>query len=63
MPEIRYYTVTQEREVKVSATNVIEAAEYANYAFEGKVQEGDQSVSPHVHSQVRTRDLTVREDY
>lgn len=63
MPELRYYTVTQEREVKVSANTPIEAAEIANVIFNGTIQEGDQSVAHHIVSPVRERELVAREDY
>lgn len=63
MPEIRYYTVTQEREVKLWANSPIEAAQIANAVFQDKIQEGDQSAAPHIRSPVRERSLDVREDY
>ena len=62
MPEIRYYTVTQEREVKVSAGSPVEAAQIADAAFKGEVQEGDLTAT-HIAKPVRDRDLVVREDY
>lgn len=63
MPEIRYYTVTQEREVKVWANSPIEAAQVADAAFNDRIQEGDQSAAPHIRSPVRERSIDVREDY
>lgn len=63
MPEIRYYTVTQEREVKVSASSPIEAAQIGDAAFSGRIEEGDQSVAPHILNPVRERSIDVREDY
>ena len=62
MPEIRYYTVTQEREVKVSASSPLEAAEIAYAAFKGEVQQDDLTAT-HITNPVRDRDLVVREDY
>ena len=63
MPEIRYYTVTQEREVKVWANSPIEAAQIADAAFNDRIVEGDQSAAPHIRSPVRERSIDVREDY
>lgn len=60
MPEIRYYTVTQEREVKVAANSTIDAARIADTAFNDEIiapVEG-QTLTP-----IRTRDLVIREDY
>lgn len=34
MPEIRYYTVTQQRQVQVTANNVCDATRLAEKAFE-----------------------------
>lgn len=62
MPELRYYTVTQEREVKVSANSPIEAAQIADAAFKGVIQKDDPS-GPGITNPVRERDITVREDY
>ena len=62
MPEVRYYTVTQEREVKVWANSPIEAAEIADAAFNNKVEK-DSVEAPHVRSPVRERSIDVREDY
>lgn len=63
MPAIRYFTVTQEREIKISASSPIEAAQIADAAFKGNIQEGDQSAAPHILREIRDRDLVVREDY
>ena len=62
MPELRYYTVTQEREVKVSANSPIEAAQIASVAFSDEVEKRDLVVT-HITNPVRDRDLVVREDY
>lgn len=61
MPEIRYYSVTQEREVKVSAASPLAAAQIATAAFEGEIH--DQDVAKvHVTQPVRDLGITVRED-
>lgn len=61
MPEIRYYTVTQEREVKVWAESPIEAAQLANAAFQNEIKKGDVAET-HIRGPVRDMDLVVRED-
>jgi hypothetical protein len=63
MPEIRYFTVTQEREVKVWADSPVEAAKIADAAFSGRIEEDDQSAPSHIRSPIRERTLDVREDY
>ena len=62
MPEIRYYTVTQEREVKVSANSPLEASQLGQAAFDGEIVEGDLA-KLHIIRPVRQRSLDVREDY
>lgn len=62
MPANRYYTVTQEREVKISATNVLEAAKIAHAVFSGEVSKSE-IPSAGILTEVRDRDLVVREDY
>ena len=62
MPEVRYYTVTQEREVKVWANKPFEAAQIADAAFKGEIQNGDLAET-HITRPVRDRDLLIREDY
>lgn len=62
MPEIRYYTVTQEREVKITANNPLEAATIADAAFKNEINEGDLA-GGHIVKPVRDRDLVIREDY
>jgi hypothetical protein len=62
MPEIRYYTVTQEREVKVSANSLLEAAQIANVIF-GNKDQVDDAKAIHMVGQIRERDLVIREDY
>jgi hypothetical protein len=61
MPEIRYYTCTQEREVKVWAASPIEAAQFADAAFRNEIQPDDLSAG-HIRGPIRDRDLVVRED-
>lgn len=63
MPELRYYTVTQEREVKVSASSPIQAACIADDVFSGRVPEDDVSVKPNIVSPIREREIVAREDY
>lgn len=60
MPEIRYYTVTQERQVKVWANTPFEAALVANAAFQDVVP-GD--VPGAVLTPIRDLDIVAREDY
>jgi hypothetical protein len=60
LPELRYYTVTQEREVKVSANSPIDAAVLANRVFTDTKHPEDQI---NVQTPIRERGLTVREDY
>lgn len=63
MPEIRYYTVRQEREVKVQANSPVEAAQIAQRAFDGETYALPEDVWGNPTSAVRDRDLVVREDY
>lgn len=61
MPDIRYYTVTQEREVKVQANSPIDAAMIANAEFTGHpIRE---EVEGALIKPIRDRDLIIREDY
>lgn len=59
MPEIRYYTVTETREAKVSANNPTDAALLADRVFSGTKKPGDQ-IS--VQAYPRVRSLHIRED-
>ena len=60
MPEIRYYTVTEEREVKVWANNPIHAARIGDAHFRGaKVI----AVPGATTTPIRVRDIVVREDF
>ncbi len=65
MPEIRYYTVTQEREVRVWANNSTDAVLIANATF--KAEPAPNVPGSVVHhdrpSAVRERDIHAREDY
>lgn len=70
MPEVRYYTVTQEREVKVMANSAIDAARIADAAFNGQtepVHHERLGILPdiwgHPTTPVRVRDIVTREDY
>lgn len=60
MPELRYYIVTQEREVKVSATNPTDAAILAN-----RVLSGTKNPEDRINVQIWPREISVivREDY
>lgn len=60
MPEQRYYTVTQEREVKVWANRPVDAAVIAAAKFGDR--EKPHGVVGEVRTPVRDRDLNVRED-
>lgn len=64
MPEIRNYTVTQERELKVSANSPIDAARIANAVFKGEdPAEVLEDIFGHATSPIRNRDIVAREDY
>lgn len=63
MPEIRYYTVTQEREVKISASNTLEAAKLADAAFSNTLDRLPIGSDRNVLIPIRVRELIVREDY
>lgn len=60
MPEIRYYTVTQEREVKVWANSPVDAAVIADGKFNGYTPSQIEGAAT---TEIRTRDIVVREDY
>lgn len=59
MPEIHYYTVTQEREVKVSATNPTDAVVLAQRVFSKTKKPEDQI---NVQMWPRETYISVRED-
>ena len=42
MPELKYYTVRQTRELRISATNEVDAAALATRVFEKEKYETDQ---------------------
>ncbi len=68
MPDKRYYTVIQEREVKVVANSAIDAALIADDAFECRPNDDSTKIKLYdvwgnATTDVRTRDLIVREDY
>ena len=62
MAETRYYTVTQEREVKVAADSAINAAQLATVVFEGGPPVDPESQA-YTTTNVRIRDIVAREDY
>lgn len=59
MPEARYYTVTQEREVKIVANSPIEAAQIASSFLNDKTSD----IPAQILSPIKERELRVREDY
>lgn len=63
MPEIRNYTVTQVREVKITANTPLEAAELADKAFKGEEIDPSPGSASRVRAPIRERDLNVRELY
>jgi hypothetical protein len=72
MSEVRYYTVTQEREVKVTACSAVSAAMIGEDAFnlcstcqteKTTTKEKLYDVWGNATTPVRTRDLVVREDF
>lgn len=66
MPIIRYYTVTQKREVKIAANSAIDAAVIADAEFNGdsrNIVDVIPGRDGRVTSEIRVRDLVVQEDY
>jgi hypothetical protein len=59
MPELRYYTIVQEREVKVSATKPIDALVLADRVLSGTMKPEDQI---NVQQRPRELSLNIRED-
>lgn len=59
MPEICYYTVTQERQVRVSAANLTNVAILATRVFNNEKLPEDQI---NVQQWPREIELTIRED-
>jgi hypothetical protein len=60
MPQLRRYIITQTREIKVSATDIIDAAALASRVLRGEKKPEDQI---NINSEVREIDINVREDY
>ena len=63
MPKQRYFTITQERKVKIQASEVIDAARIANAIFEGVPVEDLGEINGRPTSNVEVTEMTVREDY
>lgn len=59
MPEIRYYLVTQERQVRVSATNSTDAMVLANRVFSDTKKPEDQI---DIQEEPRETSLNIREE-
>lgn len=69
MPEMRYYTVTQTREVKLVANSMSDAARLGDAAFKGGVRVGDfdikerpEDVWGNATSDIKELDLNVKRD-
>ena len=62
MPQIKYYRVTQTREIRVEAQDPLSAAHIAQTVFDAKEMESPVYTGG-VASQVNVRDLEIREDY
>lgn len=62
MPEIRYFTVTQTREVKVDANDPLEAVQIGAAAFKGEINKGDLAWG-RIARPVRERSIDATEDY
>lgn len=67
MPQIRYYRVTQTREVRVEAQDPLSAAHIAQASFDCKDEGVNQlesiSFAGKATSQVQVKDLEIREDF
>lgn len=61
--EIRWYTVTQERKVRVEAQDPLSAAHIAQLAFDGREADAPGGGVGRTTSTLRTTDLVIREDY
>lgn len=59
MPALRYFTVIQSRRVKVSATNILDAASLANRVLNGEKEPQDQI---NVHEDPIEVSLSINED-
>lgn len=62
MPEDRYFTVTEERQIKVAASSTIDAAIIADTVFRDKAVDSIE-MTGRILTPVRVRDLVVREDF
>lgn len=68
MPEIKYYVVTQEREVQVVANNPIDAARIAQAAFDNGqnqdngVKDPPDGVFGNTRSKITNKDIWAREE-
>lgn len=59
---IKYYTVTRQQEVKISATNPLDAAKMAQSVFDGEAITSGIGGARVTHA-VKQRTLDVSEDY
>lgn len=59
MPELRYYTIRQTREIKISAPSLLAAATLADRVFAGTMAPEDQI---NVQQMSREIDLHIEED-
>lgn len=62
MPEVRYFTVSQTREVKVTAKDPLEAVTIGDAALNGEINEGDLA-GGHIVKPVKVRSIDATEDY
>lgn len=62
MTEIRYFTVTEERQVKVAAKDALAACAVADAAFRGEIRESD-ITNTSVLTEVKGISISAREDY
>jgi hypothetical protein len=63
MPEIKSYTVSQTREVMVSATSLLAAAQIADQAFNGVAPKDIERGYGYLTSKVTDTDLCVKETF
>jgi hypothetical protein len=61
MSDIRYYTVSETREIKVTATNPTQAVKLATAVFEGRVVIAEEGIG--VFKPISIRSIEAREDY
>lgn len=62
MSETRYFTVTEERQVKVAAKDALEACVVADAAFRGEIRESD-ITNVNILTEVKGVSISAREDY